>query len=209
MSGDVAVQPVELTDRAKRALDRIKEVFGVLEVPAALTRFALSETGINDLYMNLNRQLQDGKVSKQTKLLVALGVATAVGSPQAVEFFRQAVIAAGRTTADTAEAIHTAITCSTYNAYYRFRSQVPNDLAPTYSEFKATFNGSVFLKPPFDEREVEAICVAVSSVNNCMKCVDGHVNKAKSLGYQDDQIDEIIKAGAAAFAFALACNACQ
>jgi alkyl hydroperoxide reductase subunit D len=191
-----------LSERSSRALERIKEVFKVTSLPEALVSFAASESGINDLYMNLNRQLQDGKVPQRTKLLVATAVAAAAGSPAAMEFFTHAAIAAGRTRQEAVEAGAVAATCTVFNGYYRFRHQVPADLEPVFSAFKAPFNASMFVKPALEQREVEAICIAVSSVNNCHKCVEGHIAKAKSLDLADEQIDEIVKAAAVALAFA-------
>jgi alkyl hydroperoxide reductase subunit D len=204
MNQDLTV--ARLSERSQRALNRLKEVFGVSWVPNGLIEYARSEDGINDLYMNLNRHLQDGKLPKKEKLLIALGVAVAAGSAHAKQFFSEAAIAAGATEAETAEAVACATGCSIYNSYYKFRSLVPEEFAPAFAEFKANFNATMFVKPPFDEKLVEAICVAVSTVNHCKKCVEGHVAKAKSLGLSDEQIDEILKAGAAAFGFALACQ---
>ncbi|MCX7626108.1 MAG: carboxymuconolactone decarboxylase family protein [Candidatus Sumerlaeaceae bacterium] len=197
-----------LSERSQRALARLQEIFQVSWVPRGLQTFAVSENGINDLYMNLNRHLQEGKVGRKEKLLVALGVAAVSGSPDATKFFQDAAKAAGATDIEAAEAVAAAIACSIYNGYYKFRSLVPEEFAPAFAEFKASFNATMFVKPPFDEKIVEAICVTVSTVNNCKKCVEGHVAKAKSLGLSDEQLDEILKAGTVAFGFALACGAC-
>ncbi len=201
-----ANQPA-LSERSQRALNRLREVFQVDWIPQGLVSFAVSEDGINDLYMNMNRHLQDGKLSRKEKLLVALGVAAVCGSPDATRFLRQAALSAGATEVEVAEAVAAAIACSIYNGYYKFRSLVPSEFAPAFENFKASFNATMFVKPPFEEKLVEAICVAVSTVNNCKKCVEGHVAKAKSLGLSEEQIDEILKAGTVAFGFSLACTA--
>ena len=195
-----------LSERSQRALARLQEVFGVSWVPEGLRTFAVSESGINDLYMNLNRHLQDGKLTRKEKLLVALAVASVCGSADATRFLRDAALAVGATDDETAEAIAAGVACSIYNGYYKFRSLVPAEFAPAFAEFKATFNATMFVKAPFDEKLVEAICVAVSTVNNCKKCVEGHLAKAKSLGLTAEQIDEVLKAGTVAFGFALACG---
>jgi len=196
-----------LSERSQRALARLQEIFQVNWVPDGLKAFAAVESGINDLYMNLNRHLQDGKYPRKEKLLVALAVAAVSGSPDATRFFRDAAHAAGATETETAETIAAAVACSVYNGYYKFRSLVPEQFAPGFADFKASFNATMFVKPPFDEKLVEAICVAVSTANNCKKCVEGHVTKARSLGLTDEQIDEVLKAGTVAFGFALACSA--
>ena len=60
-----------LSERSQRALARLQEIFQVNWVPDGLKAFAAVESGINDLYMNLNRHLQDGKYPRKEKLLVA------------------------------------------------------------------------------------------------------------------------------------------
>ncbi|MGB9693080.1 MAG: carboxymuconolactone decarboxylase family protein [Candidatus Sumerlaeaceae bacterium] len=209
MSSPEGNNVASLSERSQRALARLQEIFQVSWIPEGLRAFALSENGINDLYMNLNRHLQDGKLSRKEKLLVALGVAAATGSRDAMRFLRDAAIAAGASQTDATETLASAVACSIYNGYYKFRSLVPEEFAPAFAEFKASFNATMFVKPPFDEKLVEAICIAVSTVNNCKKCVEGHVAKAKSLGLSDEQIDEVLKAGTVAFGFALACETCS
>lgn len=193
-----------LTERATRSLDRLREMMRVSELPAGLGALAQSENAINDIYMNLNRQLQDGTVEQRTKLLVALGVAVACGSSRTADFFSHAAQAAGRTREEVLDAIAVATTCTIFNGYYRFRSQVPGDLAEAFEAFRAPFNANSFVKSVLPPLEVEAICIAVSSANNCKKCVEGHLAKGRSLGLTDEQVDEIIKAGAVAQAAAQA-----
>jgi len=189
---------VEVSERGARALDRLKEVFGVEELPEGFHVLAGSDNGINDLYMNLNRQLADGKFERGKKLLLATAVASAVGSAPAVEFFSKAAVGAGRTSAELIEAVGVASTCTLFNGHYRFRHQVAEEDKATYEAFRAPFNANVFVKPALGIDEIEAVCIAVSSINGCYNCVQGHIAKGKSAGLSDEQIDEIIRAGSAA-----------
>lgn len=191
---------IEQSEKAARAIERIKERFKVTSVPESLLILAGSESGIHDLYMNLNRQLSDGKLEEKTKLLISAGVASALGSKDGVNFFTEAAIANGSSKEDVAEAIAIATTCSVFNGYYRFRHQIPADWKSAYEAFKAPFNANAFMKTTLDGTVMEAVCIAVSSVNNCEMCVAGHGAKGLQLGLTHEQIDEIIKAGAAAAA---------
>jgi AhpD family alkylhydroperoxidase len=191
---------VEVSERGQRALDRLKEIFGVDQLPDAFVTLAGSENAINDLYMNLNRQLADGNLERSKKLLIATAVASAVGSPKAVEFFSKAALGAGRTAAELLEGIGVASTCTVFNGHYRFRDHVAEEDKATYEAFRAPFNANVFVKAALPMDEVEAVCIAVSSANGCHKCVQGHVAKGKAVGLNDEQIDEIIRAASAALA---------
>lgn len=193
---------IDISDRGQRALDRLKEIFQVEELPEGFQTLGGSENGVNDLYMNLNRQLGDGKFERAQKLLVAVAVASVAGSSQAVEFFAKAAIGAGRTQKDVLEAVGVAGTCSIFNGHYRFRDQVSEEDKATFEAFRAPFNANVFVKAALPMTEVEAICIAVSSINGCHKCVQGHIAKGKEVGLTDEQIDEIIRGASAAAAAA-------
>jgi alkyl hydroperoxide reductase subunit D len=192
----------ELTEKSQRALDRLKERFAVGELPEGLRVLAGSESGINDIYMNLNRQLADGKLEEKTKVVVAVAVASLVGARAATDLFSQMALAKGRTRAEVLDAISTAAVCSVFNGYYRWRDQIPADLVATYEAFRAPFNANTFMKNALTPLEMEAVCIAVSSINNCHKCVEGHLNKGKSLGLTDEQIDELLRASSIALATA-------
>lgn len=193
---------LELSERAARALDRVKEVFGITEIPPAFQALACSENGINDVYMNLNRQIADGKLEKKVKLIIAVAVASVSGNKDAVEFFTAAAIAAGRTKQEAADAVAAATTCTIFNGYYRFKHQVAESDREIFNAFKAPFNANVFVKPALSVFENEAICIAVSSINGCHFCVEGHIEKGRSVGLTNEQIDEIIKSSSVAYAVA-------
>lgn len=200
---------VEVNERGQRALDRLKELYALAEVPAGLQALAAAENGMQDIYMNLNRQLADGKLEKKTKLLVALGIAVSKGSAQAASFFATAARNAGRTPAEVADAISVATTCTIFNGYYKFRHQIPEELKAAYEAFRAPFNANSLVKSLLPKTEVEAINIAVSSFNGCSFCVAGHIAKGKEEGLTDEQIDELIRVGAVATGTAAAIEALQ
>ena len=134
-------------ERGQRAVERLREVFGAEELPSGFDTLSFSENGMYDVYMNLNRQLGDGKVERKSKLLIAVAIASLTGSAEAVEFFAKSAIAAGRTAAEALEAVSAASTCSAYNAYYKFRDLIGAEDLPTYEAFKANFNANTFVKP--------------------------------------------------------------
>lgn len=199
--------PLKPTEKGLRSLARIKERLGVDSLPDALEILAKSEHGINDVYMNLNRHLADGKVEERTKLLVAVGVAAAVGSAPLTDLLAAAAVAKGRTEQEALDAISVATVTGVFNGYYRFRHQLPESARATHEAFRAPFNANTFMKTSLAPLEVEAIGIAVSSVNNCHACVEGHMAKGSDLGITHEQIDELIKVAAITGATANALNA--
>lgn len=189
----------ETTEKAQRALDRLREAFQIEEIPSGLAELATSESGIHDLYMNLKRQLEGGKLDRPVKLLVAMAVAAAMGSPEATRYLGAAAREAGAEPQQIADALAVATVCTVFNGYYRFRGFVQD---PEFDAFRAPFNANTFMKSSLSHLETEFLCIAVSSANNCSTCVKGHMAKGRELGATLEQIDEAIKAGAAAEALA-------
>lgn len=185
-------------ERGQGALDRIKERFRLPALPPAFATLALAEFGLHDLSMNLNRMLRDDQLPERTKLLVGLGVAVALGSPQAADFFADAAIQAGRTREEVLAAVSLATSMGLYNSYVRFRHQMPADMAKAFEGFRPGLNAEATRVSVFSAIEKEAICIAVSSVNDCVGCVESHVETGRKAGMTDQQIDEVIKVVAVA-----------
>ncbi len=189
----------ETTEKALRALSRIRETFGLQTLPAGLDDLACHESGIHDLYMNIKRQLEAGKLSREDKLLIAVGIAAAAGSRDATNFFSAAAREVGLNGEEILAAISVATICNIFNSYYKFRHLAPQG---DFEGFKAPFNANTFMRPGISTSRMELLCIAVSSMNGCSTCVGGHIEKAKSVGVTLEQIDEAIKAAAAAQGFA-------
>lgn len=192
---------LEPTEKAHGTLARFQERFHLDSLPAALRFAAASEAGIGDLAANLDRALADGAVEERTKLLVAAAVASAAGSPPATSFFGD-LAARQRDPREVHDALAVATVCTIFNGIYRFRHQVAGDMRETFEALRAPVHANSIAKATLPRFEIEAICIAVSSRNNCEACVQSHIAKALALGMTVEQIDEIIRAGAVAGALA-------
>lgn len=190
--------PAPLGERGRLALERIQERFRVAELPPAFAMLARAEYGLHDIAMNLNRMMGDDQLPERTKLLVGLGVAVATGSAPAAEFFAAAAMVAGRTRDEVHAAIGLATSMGLYNNYVRFRHQLPETMRRDFEGFRPGLNAEATRFSGFSAVEKEAICIAVSSVNDCVGCVESHVLKAREAGMSDRQIDEAIKVVAVA-----------
>ncbi|MCB2154734.1 carboxymuconolactone decarboxylase family protein [bacterium] len=194
----------ETTEKAQRALERLKEAMKVDELPSGLAGLAGSESGIQDLCQNLKRHLDGGELANPTKLLVATAVAAVIGSPEATRFLGSAAREAGAEPRQVADAIAIGTTCIVFNGYYRFRGFVQD---PDFDALRAPFSANAFIRSSLTQLQVEFICIAVSSANNCSTCVKAHVKKGRELGMTVEQIDEAIKAAATAEALDRISNA--
>lgn len=199
-----AWEGAETTEKALRAVDRLKETFKVEAIPAGLNELARSESGINDVYMNLKRQLEGGKVGQVDKMLVAVAVASATGSKDAVTYLGAAAREAGASAQQIIDAIGVATVCGIFNGYYKFRHLAADE---AFEAFRAPFNANSFMKTSLTPGQTELINITVSSLNGCDGCVKGHLKKTRELGVTDEQIDEAVKAGTVAAALAAVCGA--
>lgn len=187
------------TERGIQALKLICERFSVAELPPAFQALAAVDFSAHDIQANLSRHFSDGQLTEATKLIVGVAVAATVGARPGLDFFRSAAAAKGRSELEATEAASIAGICSIFNGYYRFRDHVPHDQADIFSAFRAPVVANSFSRVSLPPTEIEAICIAVSSVNGCHACVASHLKKARNLGMTDEQIDEAIRASAVAF----------
>jgi alkyl hydroperoxide reductase subunit D len=194
----------ETTEKGQRALDRLRETFGIEDLPAGVQALTGSESGINDLYMNLKRQLEAGKLEAGDKLLVATAVASVAGSASATRYLAAAASQAGVAPQRILDAIAVAAVCTAFNGYYRFR-HLAGEVG--FESFRAGFNANSFMKSSLTGAQMELVNVVVSSHNGCPDCVRGHLKKARDLGLTDEQLDEAVKAGAVGAALAAVAGA--
>ncbi|MBX3730761.1 MAG: carboxymuconolactone decarboxylase family protein, partial [Candidatus Sumerlaeia bacterium] len=192
------------TEKGQRALDRLRETFGAQDLPAGVQALAGSESGINDLSMNLKRQFEAGKLEAGDKLLVATAVASAAGSAEATRVLASAAAQAGVAPQRLLDAIAAAAVCTAYNGYYRFRHLAGGS---DFEAFRAGFHASTFINSTLTAIQVELINVVVSSHNGCPDCVQSHLKKAREQGLSNEQLDEAVKAGAIAAALAAVTSA--
>lgn len=190
------------SDKAKRSLERLSELFPNIDIPEGVKNLAGSEASSQDLYMNLKRQLDEGAVSRYDKLLIATALASATASNQAIQFFGKAAEDVGVSKQNISDAIGVASICAIFNQYYHFKSIGGDD----FKDAKATFNANAMVQTSLSKAQTEMICVAVSSYNNCHDCVDAHWKKAKDAGVTAEQMDEIIKVLSVVAGFAQVCS---
>lgn len=189
---------VALGEEQSRALSRLNEKLGI-DVGAPLALQSLGQQAgeaLRDATMNLMRVLapepgRDGGLKQADRVLVAAAVAQALKAPNLVQWFKTLGTTWGVSQDRLSAALAVTYTCTTYNGYYRFRSQLDSE-AP-FEAFRPELRATPFMRSALDKWLVELICVAVSSVNGCSHCVKGHVAATLENGGTHAQIDEAIR----------------
>ena len=178
---------------------RVAERFATKSAPTVLSH--IPGEVVRDAALNLARAL-DGDtaiLARGDRLLVGLGVALAKsGSPTQglAAWLSEAAKVAGKTDEDIEAIGAVALACATYNGYYKFRSLVAD--GKEFDAFQPALRASPFVRSSLSKALVELISLAISVMNGCSQCVNGHVQtvKASSLPNPAAAIDEAVRISA-------------
>ena len=185
-------------DELEGARLRVAERFGTAQPPTVL--YVVPRDTVRDTALNLARALDGelGGLGRADRLLIGLGVAAAVGGNSAAlaEWLATAAQAAGKTADDCVAMRAVALTCATYNGYYKFRTLVGSSLEKEFEAFQPALRATPFVKSPLSKALVELGCIAVSVYNGCGHCVSGHVQAARAAGATAAAIDEAVRISA-------------
>lgn len=187
------------------ARSRVAERFGVKSAPTVLS--AIPGEIVRDAALNLSRSLDGDSalLARGDRLIIGYGVVVAkTGSPQKglAQWLADAAKQAGKTD-DELEAAHAvALACATYNGYYKFRSLV--DQSKDFDGFGTALRASPFVRSALSKTLVELVSLAVSVMNGCGQCVNGHVQTIRQAGLSNPNaaIDEAVRISAVVAALA-------
>lgn len=184
------LQPTQDAARTDELLARVREKLTL--VPESYRTLALSQSYLNDSLFNLRRNLVDGALDLATKHLIAVAVASTVGSAGLVEARALEARADGVADDFIVEALAVAASMTTFNTFYKFGHMA----GAGYDALRPGLKLSVFLRPNvLTKLQVELIGSIVSVVNGCESCVRGHVATCRELGASVEQIEEAIRVG--------------
>lgn len=187
------------------ARTRVAERFGTAKAPSVMYR--LPGEVVRDTALNIARAWDGDALAmpRGERLLIALGVASQVGGGGQIglgAWLAEAAQKAGRSAADIEATLAVALTCASYNGYYKFRALSESLGSKAFESFQPALRATPFVKSSLPKALVELICVAISVQNGCSHCVTGHVQSARQAGASDAAIDEAVRSGAVAGALA-------
>lgn len=187
------------------ARSRVAERFGVKSAPTVLS--AIPGEIVRDAALNLSRSLDGDSalIARGDRLIIGYGVVVAkTGSPQKglAQWLADAAKQAGKTDDELEAAQAVALACATYNGYYKFRSLV--DQSKDFDGFGTALRASPFVRSALSKTLVELVSLAVSVMNGCGQCVNGHVQTIRQAGLSNPNaaIDEAVRISAVVAALA-------
>ena len=188
------VADADAVDKAAQAFTRIKEIFGVEEIPEVFRYMANSPAFVHDFFMNFRKfVLGEGKLSEKNKLLIAIAVAGQAGSQIWVNYLREFAMAKEITQQELTDALAVGATNSMYNVLFKFRDISGSDV---FEGMPVGLRAHTFQGTSLPDETVELINLALSDINACKPCTAAHVAKAREEGASDEAIYEAIQCAA-------------
>lgn len=180
------------TDKVEQTYGRLREMFGNSDpLPAPFLVYARVPAFLQDFYMNFKKFCYTaGTLDEKTKSLLGLAVAGNLGCDVWADYLAQRAKTFGADEQALADVAGVASACAMYNAFFKFRDLSGSDL---FSGMPVGLRAHTFAGTTLDDRLVELINIAISDLNGCKPCTEGHVGKARQLGVSDEQILETIQ----------------
>ncbi|MGE4157921.1 MAG: carboxymuconolactone decarboxylase family protein [Planctomycetota bacterium] len=148
-----------------------------------------------DLKLNLQKSLFEGALPPEEGHFALLALATSVGHQGLATYAREALHQAGVTPELIREAAESAALTGMLNLYYRFRHFIEHSQgsegAARYTRVGLRMNA--MMKPQMGHQRFEMLAFAVSVVNGCEMCVNGHEKKLLDLGVEPDAIHDLAR----------------
>lgn len=184
----------EATGPAEKFYGRVRELFGTDSVPDFFLPMGRVPAFLQDFYMNFKKFVySEGKLDPQTKAAISLAVSTYAGCRPLADWCTSRAEELGFSTEQVAEIIAVASTNTMYNVFFKFRDLSGSDI---FSGMSVGLRASTFAGTSLDDRTIELINLALSDVNACRPCVEGHLAKARKLSLSDEQALEAIQCAA-------------
>ncbi len=179
------------TDKAAQTYERLQELFGTSPLPEPFLLYGRVPAFLQDFYMNFKKFcMTDGKLDQKLKSIIALAVAGNAGCEVWADFFATRLKSLGGDDQTVADVAAVASACSMYNAFFKFRELSGSAL---FGGMAVGLRAHTFTGTTLDDKTVELINVAISDLNSCKPCTEGHVAKSRELGVSDEALLETIQ----------------
>ncbi len=157
---------------------------------AVETFFAGADTTIaKDLKLNLKKVLFEGSLDRQDAAFALLASAQAVDLQELADAAAAALQENEVDETLIAEARQSAALGTMLNLYYRFRHFLKDD--SDYQRVGLRMNA--LARPALGAETMEKLVFAVSVINGCEMCVNGHEAKLRDLGVSTNAIHDLAR----------------
>lgn len=144
---------------------------------------------LTDMKINFKKFFESENYSPKEAALVTIACAETTSCPELVKFAIQQAKAADASDDEIAEAKDAAIVMGVANNYYRFRHFAKSE---AYNK-PAGFRMSVMAKPQMGKKAFEMAALAVSVINGCEVCVEGHIKSVIEHGGSEEVVHDVAR----------------
>lgn len=184
----------QATDKVEQTYQRIKEMLGADAVPVPFLVYGRVAPFLQDFYMNFKKFVYtDGKIDARTKTIIALAVSARDNCAHWTDYFMDRGRQLGLTEEQLAEVLAVAATNAMYNTFFKIRDLSGSSL---FEGMSVGLRAHTFGNTSLDEKTVEIINLAISTLNACRPCTTGHLDAAVNLGLSHEAALEAIQCAA-------------
>jgi alkyl hydroperoxide reductase subunit D len=187
------------TDKVEQTYGRLHELFESTDpLPEPFLLYGRVPAFLQDFYMNFKKFCYAaGPLDQKTKALIGLAVAGNYACEPWQAYFANRAKSFGADDQSLADVAGVASACAMYNAFFKFRDLSGSEL---FSGMPVGLRAHTFAGTSLDDKTVELLNIAISDLNGCKPCTEGHVAKARQLGLSDEQLLEAIQCASTIFA---------
>ena len=151
-----------------------------------------------DLKLNLKRVMTDGALDEEETHIALLAIATSLKHGYFINYAKDKLLELGVADELIEEAAESAALTGMLNVYYRFRHFVESAQGEVAKErYKRTgLRMNSMSKPLLGHERFEMLAFAVSVINGCEMCVNGHEKRLLDLNVDAEKIHDLARLAA-------------
>jgi lipoyl-dependent peroxiredoxin subunit D len=142
-----------------------------------------------DLKINFKKFYETPSIAGKAAALTTLACAETTNCPELIQFATQEAKRLDASDDEISEAREIAAVMGIANNYYRFRHFAKKE---AYQR-PAGFRMSLMAKPVVGKLLMEQMALAVSIINGCETCVEGHEKSVLEHGGSEDQVHDLAR----------------
>lgn len=195
------IQPADASEDVAKTYSRVQELLGTESLPEPFLVYGNVESFLKDFYMNFKKFVfSDGQLDAKHKAAIGFAVAVHAKCKPWQEYFQSRCTELGWSDEQVNEILAVAATNYMYNTFFKFRAISGTD---RFDGMGVGLRAHTFSKTTLEDSTVELINIAISDLNACQPCTEGHVAKAMKLDLKGETILEAIQCAATVYAGAM------
>ncbi|MCG6156935.1 carboxymuconolactone decarboxylase family protein [Rubinisphaera margarita] len=177
---------------------RLHDLLGPEPLPEGFLLMGNVEPFLGDFYMNFKKFVwSPGKIDENSKAAIALAVAVHAHSKYWVEFYTQRCRDLGWGEQQLAELVAISTTNYMYNTFFKFRKISGTD---RFDGMPVGLRAHTFSSTSLEVPLIELVNIAISDLNACEPCVQGHISKANEVGVSHEMMLEAVQCASTVYA---------